>query len=102
LARRNNIISEVFDKLGKEELVNEEVDNLIINSLCAEIMDEVMDLGNDYLKDCKITRRQQTSSSSKKVKKIWGKAKNKCSKLEAFSRIVMGSRTQRSISSLVI
>jgi hypothetical protein len=70
----------VFDKEEKEELDNEEVDKLILNYLCSEIMDEVMDLGNAYLKDCKITPRQQTSSSSKKVKKIRGKAKNKCSK----------------------
>jgi hypothetical protein len=65
----------VFDKEEKEELDNEEVDKLILNYLCGEIMDEVMDLGNAYPKDCKITPRQQTSSSSKKVKKIRSKAK---------------------------
>jgi hypothetical protein len=78
--KSNDIISEVFDKEEKEELDNEEVDKLILNSLCGEIMDEEMDLGNAYPLDCKITPRQQTSSSSKKVKKVRGKAKNRCSK----------------------
>jgi hypothetical protein len=75
LARSNDIISDVFDKEEKEELDNEEVDKLILNSLCCDIMDEVMDLGNVYPKDCNITPRQQTSSSSKKVKKTRRKAK---------------------------
>jgi hypothetical protein len=39
----------------KEEMENEEVDKLILNSLCCEIMDEVMDLCNAYLQDCNIT-----------------------------------------------
>jgi hypothetical protein len=34
LARSNDIISEVFDKEEKEELENEEVDKLILSSLC--------------------------------------------------------------------
>jgi hypothetical protein len=80
LAKSNDIISEVFDKEEKEELENEEVDKLILSSLCVEIMDEVMDLGNAYPKDCKITPRNKTSSSSKEVKKIRSKTKNKCSK----------------------
>jgi hypothetical protein len=75
LAKSNDIISEVFDKEEKEELENEVVDKFIQSSLCAEIMDEVIDLGNSYLNDCKITPRQQTSSSSKKTKKIRSKAK---------------------------
>jgi hypothetical protein len=32
------MISEVFDKEEKEEAVNEEVDKLILNSLCSKIM----------------------------------------------------------------
>jgi hypothetical protein len=36
--------------------------------LCGEIMDEVMDLGNAYPKDCKIIPRQQTSSSPIKLR----------------------------------
>jgi hypothetical protein len=71
-AKNKDMISEVFDE---EE--NEEVDKLILNSLCSEIMDEVMDLGTAYPKDCKSTPRQHTSSLSKKAKKIRSKAKNK-------------------------
>jgi isocitrate dehydrogenase kinase/phosphatase len=63
-AGSKDIISEVFDK-EKEELENEEVDKLILNSLCCEIMDEVMDLGNAYPHDCNITPRQNPSSTSK-------------------------------------
>jgi hypothetical protein len=68
VASSKNLISEVFDKDEKEELDNEEIDKLILNSWCGEIMDEVMELGNAYLKDCKFTPRQQTSSSSKKLR----------------------------------
>jgi hypothetical protein len=46
--RNNDLISDVFDKEEKDELANEEVDKLILNSLCCEIMDEVKDLGNAY------------------------------------------------------
>jgi hypothetical protein len=42
-------ISEIFDKEEKEEMENEEVDKIILNSLCCKIMDEVMDLGNAYM-----------------------------------------------------
>jgi hypothetical protein len=49
-------------------------------SLCGDIMDKVMDLGNAYLKDCKITPSQQASSSSKKDKKKQRKAKHNGSK----------------------
>jgi hypothetical protein len=76
-AKNKDMISEVFDEEEKEEEENEEVDKLILNSLCSEIMDEVMDLGTAYPKDCKSTPRQHTSSLSKKAKKIRSKAKNK-------------------------
>jgi hypothetical protein len=39
----------------KEEIENEDVDKLILNSLCSEIMDEVMDLGSTYPQDCNTT-----------------------------------------------
>jgi hypothetical protein len=42
-------ISEIFDKEEKEEMENEEVDKIILTSLCCKIMDEVMDLGNAYM-----------------------------------------------------
>jgi hypothetical protein len=44
-----------FDKEEKEDLEAEEVDKLILKFLCSEIMDEVMDLGDAYPLDCKIT-----------------------------------------------
>jgi hypothetical protein len=62
-AGSKDIISEVFDKEEKEELENEKVDKLILNSLCCEIMDEVVDLGNAYPQDCNITPRQKPSST---------------------------------------
>jgi hypothetical protein len=58
----------VFDKEEREELERGEVDRLILNSLCSEIMDEVMDLGNTYPQDCNITLKHEISSSSKKVR----------------------------------
>jgi hypothetical protein len=58
---------------------NEEIDKLILNSLCGEIMDEVMDLGIAYPMDCKNTPGQKSSSSSKNRKKSKEKGKkNKC------------------------
>jgi hypothetical protein len=44
-------IDNIFDMEEKEEIENEEVDKLILNSLCGEIMEEVMDLGSAYPKD---------------------------------------------------
>jgi hypothetical protein len=65
----SDIISDIFDKEEKEEMENEEVDKLILNSSCCDIMDEVMDLDNAYPKDCKTTPKHKPSSSSKKVNK---------------------------------
>jgi hypothetical protein len=75
--KTTDLISEVFDKEEKEELDNEEVDKLILNSLCCEIMDEVMDLGNAYPQDCNITPGQKESSSSKTRKAARSKTKRK-------------------------
>jgi hypothetical protein len=58
-------ICDIFDNEEKEEMENEEVNKLILNSLCYEIMDEVMDLGNAYPQDCKITPNYKPSSSEK-------------------------------------
>jgi hypothetical protein len=63
-------IGEIFDREEKEELENEKVDKLILNSLCCDIMDNVMDLGNAYPRDCKITPKHKPSSSMKKGKRI--------------------------------
>jgi hypothetical protein len=43
----------------KEMLEEEEVDKLILNSLCSEIMDEVMDLYNAYPTDCDTAPRKE-------------------------------------------
>jgi hypothetical protein len=58
----------------------EEVDKLILNSLCSEIMDGVMNLGNVYTLDCKITPRNKSSSSLNGRKKLRSKSKQKGSK----------------------
>jgi hypothetical protein len=43
-----DLISSIFDKEEKEMIEEEEVDKLILNSLCSDIMDEVMDSGGAY------------------------------------------------------
>jgi hypothetical protein len=52
-------VSKIFDQEEKE-LAEEEVDKLILNSLCYEIMDEVMDLDSAYPSDCKTIPRKQS------------------------------------------
>jgi hypothetical protein len=59
-------IDKIFDVEEKEEIENEEVDKLILNSLCSEIMEEVMDLGSAYPKDCNTTPISKASSTSTK------------------------------------
>jgi hypothetical protein len=76
-ASKKDLICDVFDKEEKEEIEREEVDKLILNSLCSEIMDKVMDLGNAYPQDCNITPRHETSSSSKKVRNQGVKARRR-------------------------
>jgi hypothetical protein len=61
-----DMVSDIFDEEEKEELENEEVDKIILNSLCCEIMDDVMDLGISYPQDCKNTPKHKASSSGKK------------------------------------
>jgi hypothetical protein len=75
-----DFISEVFDKEEKEEVDNQEIDKLLLNSLCCDIMDDVMDLGNAYPSDGKITPRQKPSSSLKANNKSASKKKHKKSK----------------------
>jgi hypothetical protein len=48
----------------REEMENEEVDKLILNSLCSEIMGEVMDMGSAYLKDYNTTPISKSSSTT--------------------------------------
>jgi hypothetical protein len=73
-------ISLVFDREEEEEMEDEEVAKLILNSICSEIMDEVMNLGNAYPLDCKITLRNKSSSSLNRRKKSRSKSKPKGSK----------------------
>jgi hypothetical protein len=63
---KTNKVEEIFHEEEKEELENEEVDKLILNSLCSEIMDEVIDLGSAYPKDCNTTPMSKASSITKK------------------------------------
>jgi hypothetical protein len=57
-------LESLFDLEEKEEIENEEVDKLILNSLCSEIMDEVMELASAHTKDCNTTLGSKTSSHS--------------------------------------
>jgi hypothetical protein len=59
-------IEDIFYVEEKEEIENEEVDKLIWNPLCSKIMEEVMDLGSAYPKDCNTTPRFRSSSTSKR------------------------------------
>jgi hypothetical protein len=64
-------IAYVFDREEKEELENEEVDKLILHSLCSEILEEVMDLGSASLMGCdttptRIGKTQGTKENKKK------------------------------------
>jgi hypothetical protein len=61
-----NKVEEIFFEEEKEELENEEVDKLILNSLCSDIMDEAMDLGSAYPKYCNTTPMSKPSSITKK------------------------------------
>jgi hypothetical protein len=38
----------VIEKVEKEILEEEELDKLLLQNICGEIMDEVMDLGSDF------------------------------------------------------
>jgi uncharacterized protein YutD len=77
--RRIRLI-QFFDNEEKEEREREEVDKLILSSLCNEIVEEVMDLGNAYLRDCNVTPKHKSSSSTKISTKTRSKSKNKCKK----------------------
>jgi hypothetical protein len=53
-------ISRIFDLEEKELAEEEEVDKLILNSLCCELMDEVMNLDSPYPLDCKTSPRKKS------------------------------------------
>jgi hypothetical protein len=62
-------VSTIFDQEEKELAEEEEVDKLILNSLCCEIMDEVMGLDSAYPSDCKTIPRKKSPHRSQKVKR---------------------------------
>jgi hypothetical protein len=72
-----NKVDCIFDLEEKEELENEEVDKLILNSLCSEIMDEVMNLGSAFPKDCNTTPIFKSSSTTTKRASKKKKSKKK-------------------------
>jgi hypothetical protein len=55
-------VSKLFDQEEKEMAEEEEVDKLILNSLCSEIIDEVMDLDSAYPSDCKTIPKEKSPS----------------------------------------
>jgi hypothetical protein len=57
-----DLISTVFDLEEKE--IAEEVDKLILNVLCSEIMDEVLDMDSAHPRDGKTIPRQKSTSCS--------------------------------------
>jgi translation elongation factor EF-Tu-like GTPase len=57
-------LDSILELEEKEEIENEEVDRLNLNSLCSKIMEEVMDLCSAYPKDCNTTPISKASSTS--------------------------------------
>jgi hypothetical protein len=74
------IKSVLFLTKKREKLEADEVDKLILNSSCSEIMDEVMDLGDAYPLDCKINPGNKSYSSPNDRKKSRSKSNKKGSK----------------------
>jgi hypothetical protein len=73
---RDELVCALFYKEEKEMAEEEEVDKLILNSLCSDIMDEVMDLGNADPTDHKTASRNKSPSSSTKYAKRSKRNKN--------------------------
>ena len=61
--------SNVVEKEEKELAEEEELDKFILNHLCGEIMEEVMDLGNDQV-DLIASKTKPKSKKSKKGRGI--------------------------------
>jgi hypothetical protein len=68
-------INNIFD-LEEKEMAEEEVDKLIPNSLCSEIMDEVMDVDSAYLLECKTILKKKSPVRSQKGKSLGTKTKH--------------------------
>jgi hypothetical protein len=77
-----NKVENIFDEEEREERENEEVDKLILNALCSEIMDEVMDMGSAYPKDCNTTPISKPSSTTTKKASMKKNSKRKNSILK--------------------
>jgi hypothetical protein len=58
-----DLIGDIFDVEEKEEMENEEVDKLFLNSRCSEIMNEVINLSTAYPNGCNSTPRARSSST---------------------------------------
>jgi hypothetical protein len=65
---KTDVASKIFDQ-DEKELAEEEVDKLILNFMCSEIMDEVMDLDSAYPVDCKSIPRKKSPRRSHKGKR---------------------------------
>jgi hypothetical protein len=68
-------INNIFD-LEEKEMVEEEVDKLILNSLCREIMDEVMDVDSAYPSDSKTIPKEKSPVQSQKGRSLGTKTKH--------------------------
>jgi hypothetical protein len=69
-------INNIFDLEEKGLVEEEEVDKLILNSLCSEIMDEVMDVDSAYPSDCKTIPHEKSPVRSQKGKSVGTKTKH--------------------------
>lgn len=56
----------VFDKEEKEMAEEDEVDRFILNNLCSEIMDEVMDQDSEHIVQAHTDPRKGTTSKNKR------------------------------------
>jgi hypothetical protein len=58
----------VLEKIDKEVLEEEELENLFFKNICSEIMEKIIDLGSDY--DIILSRGQTKKKNHMKRKKI--------------------------------
>jgi hypothetical protein len=71
------LVCSIFDKEEKEMLEEEEIDKLILNAICSDIMDEVIDSGSANPTDGKTDpSRKSPSSSSHSTKRSKKKTRN--------------------------
>jgi hypothetical protein len=63
-----DVKEKVIEKVEKEILEEEELDKLLLQNICSEIMEEVMDLGSDF--DAILPRGQTKKKLGRKGKKL--------------------------------